>query len=324
MEGAVPDLVSQVVSDGIRRYFAERHARVPAFVDRHFSLRGTATIHRAAIGLDVLRAPANIFLAGPNAIMKGSGLLAARLGARRSGRRLEARSLLLRTEVSRRLEWLLYTELLELPIRQGKRECKRDALAETILADPRIAERAEETVQALSRRAGDPGFRARLTEALTSYAGTRAAAAEITTALLTVSSGALVVNKLTPGAVMLGTSLAAAMAQQAAVAAFPLGAGLGSIWYGMFPVAPPLALVVGLSGGLMLGASFVASFAGLITDPLQRRLGLHTRRLHRMLDALERQMLDPKAPGYVVHDHYVARVMDLLDLLGSAYRLAHG
>ncbi len=330
MDGSSPDisppagLVSQVVSDGIRRYFAERHRRVAGFTDRHFSVRGTARIYRAALGLDVLRAPANLFLAAPHTAMKAGGAAASRLGASRWGRRLGSRSLLLRTEVSRRLEWLLCTELLELPIRQGKRESRRDALAETILEDPRLALYAEQALEAVGRRTDDPEFRAKLAETMTGYAGTRAAAAEIATSLLTVSSGALAVKQLTPGAVTLGPALAAAIAQQSAIAGFPLGAGLGSVWYGMFPVAPPAMLVVGLTGGLMLGASFVAAFAGLLTDPLQRRLGLHARRLHRMLDALERQMLDPSAPGYVVHDHYAARVMDLLDLLGSAYRLAHG
>jgi predicted lipid-binding transport protein (Tim44 family) len=92
----------------------------------------------------------------------------------------------------------------------------------------------------------------------------------------------------------------------------------------LFPAVPSALMVTGLTGGLMVGAACFAAFAGILTDPLQRRLGLHTRRLHRMLDALERQMLDPAAPGYVVHDHYAARLMDLIDLLGSAYRLAHG
>jgi hypothetical protein len=35
-------------------------------------------------------------------------------------------------------------------------------------------------------------------------------------------------------------------------------------------------------------------------------------------------MLIPGAPAFAVHDHYVARLIDLFDLLGSAYRLAHG
>jgi hypothetical protein len=61
-----------------------------------------------------------------------------------------------------------------------------------------------------------------------------------------------------------------------------------------------------------------------LADPLQRRLGLHQRRLLRMLDVLERQLRDPSAPAFAVHDHYVARLMDLFDILGCAWRLAHG
>jgi hypothetical protein len=318
------ELIEAIVRDGIRRYFAARRARVHPFVDRHFSLRGTASIHRAALGLDVLRAPANLLLAGPQAAMKAAGAAAGRLGATRLSRHAASRNLLLRTRVSRRIEALICTELLELPWRAASQDSQRDALAETILADPRVTALADETLLAIGRQVDDPAFRARLAEAMGSYAATRAAAAEITTSLLTVSSGAVALKQLTPGAVTLGPALAALIAQQSAIAAFPLGAGLGSLWYAMFPVAPAALLVAGLTGGLMVAASCVAAFAGLISDPVQRRLGLHARRLNRMLDALERQMLDPAAPAFAVHAHYVARLLDVFDLLGSAYRLAHG
>jgi uncharacterized protein YbaA (DUF1428 family) len=318
------ELIDAIVRDGIRRYFAARRDRVQPFVDRHFSLRGTAAIHRAALGLDVLRAPANLLLAGPQAAMKAAGVMAGRLGATRLSTFSANHNLLLRTRVSRRIEALICTELLELPWRGHDQRAQRDALAETILADPRISALAEETLLAIGRHADDPTFRARLTEAMGNYATTRAAAAEITTSLMTLGSGAVALKQLTPGAVTLGPALAALIAQQSAIAAFPLGAGLGGLWYGMFPVAPAGLLVAGLTGGLMVAASCVAAFAGLISDPVQRRLGLHARRLNRMLDALERQMLDPTAPAYAVHDHYVARLLDVFDLLGSAYRLAHG
>lgn len=306
-------LIDQVVTEAIRRYFAARHARVAWFVDRHFGVAGTLRLHRAALGPDVLRAPANLALAAPHAALQATAMLARRFRAN-----IRPRSLLLHTDVGRELEWLICTELLELPVRHGGRESTRDALAETVLADPRLARISQAT------RIDDPAFRARLTQALAQYAGTRAAAAEVATSLATAGSGALVLKQLTPGAITLGPALAASVAQHAAITAFPLGAGLGGLWYGFFPAAPSALMVTGLTGGLMVGAACFAAFAGILTDPLQRRLGLHTRRLHRMLDALERQMLDPAAPGYVVHDHYAARLMDLLDLLGSAYRLAHG
>ena len=321
-DGAPLD-AAQVVEDGIRRYFADRRARVPGFVDRHFSARGAARVHRAALGWDVLKAPANITLAVPEVALRLAERVAERTGARQAAARMRGRHLLLPTAVSRRIEWLIATELLEVPFRQGERVAVGDALAETILADPRVTEAVRATLDELGRRGGDPAFRQRLEGALLAYAGSRAAASEIATSLVTLGAGALTVNKLTPGVVTLGPSLAAVMAQQAAIASFPLGAGLGGLWYGMFPAAPSLLLVGGLTGGLMLAAASLAAFAGMITDPVQRRLGLHQRRLLRMLDALERQMLDPAAPGFAVRDQYVARLLDLLDMLGAAYRLAH-
>jgi hypothetical protein len=317
-------MIAQAVDEGIRRYFAARRERLSGFVDRHFNLRGSLAVHRAALGLDVLRAPANLLLAGPHAGLKVVGLLAGRLGNRQLAQRIDGRTLLLRTAVSRRVEWLVMTELLELPCRQRGHASHRDALAETILADPRLAAAAERTLAAIAGRAADPAFAVRLNEAMTSYAATRAAAAEITTSLVALSSGAIALKQLTPGAITLGPALAAVLAQQSAIAAFPLGIGLGGLWYSMFPVVPPALLVAGVTGGLMVGASAVAAFAGLAVDPMQRRFGLHQRRLNRLLDALECQMLSPGAPAFAVHDHYVARLMDLFDLLGAAYRLAHG
>jgi hypothetical protein len=316
--------VRRAVAAGLGRYYAERRSRVGPFVDRHFSLRGTARLHRAALGWDVVRAPANLVLAGPQAGLKAVAAIAGALGAARVGEALGSCDLLLKTAVAREVEWLLRTELLELPWVQGARVSTRDALAAAILDEPAIAGPLSALLAGVGTRAREPGFTERLTQALQTYAGSRAAAAEIATGLLTLSAGAIALNKLTPGAVALGPALASTVAQQSAIAAFPLGAGLGGLWYGAFPAAPSLALVSGLTGGLLLGAATVAAFAGLATDPLQRRLGLHQRRLARLIDALERQTADPSAPAYAVHDHYAARVLDLFDWLACAHRLIHG
>ncbi len=316
-------IAAEAVKQGIGRYFADRRTRVRPFVDRHFSLRGTLKLHRAALGRDILRAPANLALAAPHAAMKAAGLAAGKLGAERLARLAARRSMLLRTDVARELEWLVITDLLELPCRQKCRLATRDALAETILSGPSISEAAADLLAPVGAQGDDPVFRARLAEAMTSYAATRAAAAEITTSLLTLGTGALAVKQLTPGAISLGPALASVLAQQSAIASFPLGTGLGGLWYGAFPAAPSAALMTSLTGGLMLAAAGAAAFAGILADPVQRRLGLHERRLRRMLAALERQMLDPRAAAFAVHDHYVARLLDLFDLLGSAWRLAH-
>jgi hypothetical protein len=87
-------------------------------------------------------------------------------------------------------------------------------------------------------------------------------------------------------------------------------------------VAPSALLVGGLTGGMVAGAAVGAAFAGIIADPVQRQLGLHQRRLRRLLGALKQQLLDPGAPGFAEHDYYVARLLDLFDVVATAYRLA--
>jgi hypothetical protein len=312
------DLAIAAVAAGTRRYFADRRARVVPFIDRHFTLRGVLAIHRAALGWDIPKAPLNLFLAAPQVVARLAAMLAEKAGAPRIARVLR-RPILLPTAVGRRIEWLVYTDLLQLPFRQGGRVCDHDALAEAILADPAVT---GAIAGLLADHARDLAFRESVRRAVAEYKASRAAAAEITTGLVSLSAGAAVFNKLTPGAASLGPTLAGLVAQQAAVASFPLGGWLGGVWYGVFPAAPSVGLLIAITGALVLTAATFAAFAGILADPLQRLAGLHRVRLLRMIAALERQLTDPAAPGFAVRDHYVARLLDLFDLIAAAVRLA--
>ena len=316
-----PALVRQIVDDGVRRYFADRRQRIMPFVDRNFSLRGSISLHRAAVGWDIARAPLNLAMAGPQMGLLVASHAARKLGASRLAAELSSKRLVVHTAVGKELTWRLHADLLELPYRSGDRVASRDALAETILSDPRVAAALAPALEALGSRGDDPALRRRLEAAMVEYTRTRAAATEITTTLLSLSAGALALRKLTPGAITLGPTLASAIAQRAAVLAFPFGGALGSLWYTLFPVAPSAVLVAGLTGGLFAASTVASAFAGILADPVQRRLGLHQRRLRRLLDALERQMNDPAAPGFVVHDHYVARLLDLFDVASALVRV---
>lgn len=316
-----PELARNAVEAGIRRYCADRRTRIPAFVDRHFSLRGAAALHRAALGWDVLRTPFNLTMAAPAAGLHLAAAGARRLGGNRAARALSSRRLLLPTAVARRTEWLIHTELLELPCRIGDHISTRDALAEAIMAEPAVRGVLEQPLAVIARRGSDPAFQTQIERMLAEYAVTRGAAAEIATALTSLGTGALTLEKLTPGFVSFGPALASMAAQQAAISSFPLGAGLGSLWYGLFPVSPAPLLAFGLSGGLLMIGAVLSAFAGIVTDPVQRQMGLHQRRLRRMIDAMERQMLDPAAPGYAVLDRYVARLIDVFDVVTAVCRL---
>ena len=294
-----------------RSYFDARRARVDAFVDRWFSVRGSLALHRHALGWDIARAPANLGLGlvhfGTRA---GAGALGL-LGAKRSAAWLRGRHVLIETDVMREVERLVRVDLLELPDAAAP---GRDALAEAILADPGI----RRLIGGAKDREG--GVAASIAE----YVGSRAAVGEITTTLATLGAGAAALNKLTPGALALGPALAAAMAQSAAISAFPLGATAGSLWYGAFPASASGMAVASTTAGLMLSASVLAAFAGVIADPVQRGLGLHRRRLLRLIDALERQFVDGEGAGFAAREHYVARILDLMDAGAAAARAIRG
>ncbi len=303
-------------------YLAERRARIPDFTRRHFGLRGSIRLHRHAVGADLLRAPANVLLAIPALASSSMAFGLRKAGWRSASDWLGRRHFLLETDVAREIAWLIQTDLLELPARQKNRESRHDALLVRVLDDPEVDAALWPWLVKLGKRADDPNFRAHLEDMLVTYAGTRAAAAEIAANLASLGAGAMVFSKFTPGALSLGPTLAAGLAHSAAVASFPLGGSLGAVWYGVFPVAASPLLVAGMTGAVMGGMAVLAAFAGVVTDPAQRALGLHQRRLNRLVGALETVLKGEGEGRLVVVDHYVARLLDLVDVLRAAARLA--
>ncbi len=215
----------------------------------------------------------------------------------------------------------MFTELLELPFAQPGRSSTRDALAEAVLAHAEVRAALDDARQAVAARIRDPAFRRRLDDNIARYTGSRTAAADITAAFSTAGAGAVMFQQLTPSALTLGPMVAALVAHQAAVASFPLGAWLGAVWYGAFPAAPSIALIAGVTAALMAAIAGAAAFAGLITDPFERWTGLHRRRLAKLIDALEADLLGGREARLNVRGHYVARLVDLFEGARIAARM---
>ena len=309
----------QIVEEAAARYCAARRAKIDDFVDRTFSLSGSLRLHRRAVGWDLARSPANLALSAPHLAARVSAGLARRVGLAPVADWLDSRRYFLQTDVARELEWRLFTEFLELPIRQGERVSERDALAEEILRDPRITPGSEDALQSPAEQ---EAFRVWLAGAVSTYEGTRVSAADLTTAAVSAGVGALAFKKLTPGMLSLGPATAQMLVQHAAIAGFPLGSGAGALWYGVFPAAAPAALSIGLTGGLLAAGAVIAAFSGVVTDPIQRGLGLHQRRLRRLIDCLERELTGQGDSRFTVRDHYVARTLDVIEALGLVWRAA--
>jgi hypothetical protein len=303
----------------VLRYTAERRAKAGDFARETYAWRGSLNLHGKALGHDLWRAPANLALGLPYLAARASAGVARRLGFGDTATWLERQRFFFATDLGREVEWRVMTAFLELPYAQmqpeGLRVSHRDALAEALIAEAQVTPLLQGLHRQLIDRGRDPDFRAWMTQTLATYTGSRVAAADLTNALLAASAGGLAFQQLTPGALSLGPLLSQAIAAKLAAGTFPLGAGLGGLFFGAFPTAAPLMLTATVTGGLLGLAALLATFSGLLTDPLQQRLGLHRRRLLRLVDALERELLEGEGRSFAVRDHYVARLLDLVDLL---------
>lgn len=306
-------LAREIVQEAVTRYCKKRESRIDSFARENFSFLGSLRLHRHAVGLDMIRAPVNLAMSAP---FLTSRIVAA--GCRKAGRKeaaewIESRRYYLKTDVARELEWRLFVDFLELPFAQGARSSERDALAEELLRDPRVEGAINEQLKSAGVKGDDPEFRAWLSGALNTYQSTRVSSADMSNALLGAGVGAIAFKQLTPGMMSLGPVAAHALVQSAAIASFPLGAGIGGVWYGLFPAVAPAALTVGATGGLVAFGAVFSAFSGVISDPVQRRLGIHQRRLRKLLNSLEQELRGEGEARFTVRDHYVARILDLLE-----------
>jgi hypothetical protein len=314
-----PQLAQQIVDDGVRRYIAARREKIPQFIDSMYTFAGSLRLHRHAVGFDLLRAPANLLLVLPVVLANVSAYGLAKTGVHKSAEWLRRRQWFLRTDVGREIEWRIFSEFLELPIQQTGRETRRDGLAEEILGDAGLSAHIQELLSRHSNLLQRPDVRQKLQAALSAYTDTRAATAELTNAFVLMGTGAATMQKLTPGVLSFGPAVATAATQQAAIASFPLGTTLGGLWYGAFPAQPAVWAVASTTAGMLLLLSCLAAFTGVIADPVQRRLGLHQRRLNKLLDTLESHLLGEHA-HYAPRDYYVTRVIDIFEVIRAVLR----
>lgn len=283
-------------------YFADRRAKVDGFIDHHFIWPGTLRLHSAALGWDVLRAPINVILSPVLVLTRIAAMACRQIRLRGIANWVAGRRILLPTAVSRRVEALIATDLLDLPLPQGAAARDPGALSRAVLAAPQFRELIRKRADAAEAQI----LGQKIADALGDYAGTRLAVAEMTTGLVTLAVGAFVFQALTPGMISMAPGVADAVARTTAIADFPMGQTIGGLWYGIFPTgASPLLVAASVAILVMIGSVF-AAFAGLLADPVQSRLGIHRRRLLRLIDTLEMELCGPGDKPFAVREHYYA------------------
>ena len=259
---------------------ADRAQAVGAFVARHFSLGGSIRLHRAALGWDLLRAPVNVALAPVFLATRLAAIALSLTGLRRAGSWLVGQRILLRTAVARKVQAHVREELAPTTVKDGLKDS------------------------------------AHWSRSLEDYTAVRSAVAEIATTFLVLLIGYCVFRISTPGVISLAPVVTDHVAQTSAIEDFPLGNTLGSAWYGVFPVELPIWYVVAVGFGLATAASLVTTFIGVLIDPLQASVGLHQRRLLRLLTKVDAIDASPT----VAREHLLARLADATDILVSLAR----
>ncbi len=310
--------VKNSIEVAIQKYIASRYDQIPVFVNQHFSFRGAIKLNKNALGTDLVKGPFNIFWALPYTGLRASSSLLRKLNAERLPSVIEKLPPGFETRVQKEIRWLIYTELLELPFVLNHRKSTKDALFEEILNQPDIASLFIRELTRIRNKSQDPQFRKVLEENLIEYSASRTAAADLAGSIIALSAGMTMFHKMTPGAMATGTAMASAIAQNFAVQNFFMGPSLGSLYYNLFPVTASVGLTIASIGTIMTALAFVTSFAGIFTDPLQAKLGIHQKRLKRFVSCLEKELSGHGESRFEIKDRYAARVFDFLDMLKTA------
>ena len=79
-----------------------------------------------------------------------------------------------------------------------------------------------------------------------------------------------------------------------------------------------MGLIMASTGALMTALALLTSFIGIITDPIQVKLGIHKKRLNKFIDMFKSELKGTGKSEYKIKDHYLARVFDIIDLLKIA------
>ncbi|PWQ96790.1 DUF6635 family protein [Leucothrix arctica] len=319
-EGEVLALIGKAITVGSGSYIGEREKRIGDFVRRHYSFRGALKIHRHAFGWDLIRVPVNILLSVVRTLLALFGFLAGLVGLKKPKDWIKKIPLGLQTNMDRQISWLIVTELLELPYQQGQKISDNDALMTEVLKDPHLRSLLNEKLDTLSEPAKSPEFRAKLDAKLAEYGATRTASSELATSTTLLVTSKIALGQASFGALSAGAAVSAAVANSAAASSFWLGSMPGLYYYAVFPVAASVSQLMAVTVVICIVLALISTFIGILTDPLQAKLGIHQKRLKKLVSAVGSDLSGKKGSDFHLREKYAGRLFDIIDVLSTVGR----
>lgn len=305
--GASSRTIHNAIDAGIRSYFSQSRTHVATFIDENYRYPGCWHTHRVAFGWDLLRSPLNLFWAPAYLFIQLLTLLFVRFSLPLSVY-LEKLSLWLpvgfTTNVQKKLNARILDELLSF---QGVEKSIVSHVSEALPESSDIKGRdVQKKLDVVVKNALDELMNA------------RTATGDITNTLMMTLVGVGVFKKFTPGGVGVGMLLAALWVEHQAKTQFFLGESVGAWYYTLFPPQPSLAQTSLFVVLVMIALAILASFSGLLTDPILAVFGFHRRRLHRLINHVEGALLKNHERNFKTLDPYVARILEIFDSIKSS------
>ena len=319
-ESEVFAIIGKAITAGADRYVCERERRIGEFVRRHYSFRGALKIHSHALGLDIVRVPVNIIWSVVNIFLALLGLVAGLVRLKKLQNWIKKIPPGLETDMDRQISWLIVTELLELPYQQGHKVSDKDALMTEVLKDTELQTLLNEVLDSFSEPAKSPEFKAKLDAKLAEYAATRTASSDLASNATLLVTSKVTLGQASFGALSAGTAVSATVANFAAASNFWLGSTAGSYYYAFFPVAVSARLFFAVTAVIAVVLALISTFIGVLTDPIQAKLGIHQKRLRKLVSAVGNDLSGKAGSDFQLREKYAGRLFDIVDVLSTVGR----
>lgn len=249
--------------DKITEYIEGRRALVDSFVARNFELSSILKIPRNRLARDFVRHLANSVVILPYLAMREAAQWLEKLGWDYLYKKTKALSPGFKTSVEIEFETLIYEQLFQLKEGRGR--------VDSFGLPPHLQEKLHEGLRVWVYR--------------------RATWIDLVSSVLIWLTGLLVFDDLQLGILGIGSKIASWWSYRNSASEFFLGESLGRVFYGVFPPDPSGFQVALFTVIFMVMISVISFGFTLVLDPVQKKLGLHQRNLHKLLDDLEVNLL---------------------------------
>ncbi|WP_413288632.1 DUF6635 family protein [Bdellovibrio sp. HCB337] len=265
-----------VVDECIETYIRECRQKVDPFVANHFSLQEAVDVQKKSLAADLIFYPINALWSIPYVSTKKTVETLDKLGWAKLNPLLEILPTGFKTRPQKEIEKWIEEELL------GGREPLLQSLKTKANLNDLL------TPEELLLLEGQ--IQSEISKEVDKYTSSQGLISDLASSVATLVVGRYYFGDDSIGILGMGNHIARKMARDRAADNFFLGKGLGSAFYKVVPVEPSRTQIFWATLGVGLLLTIFSLGIAMISNPLRKKLGLHNKKLHLLLDGLEEKI----------------------------------